>query len=267
MTGGSSYSAMHVDGFSTMRGITLTLPSMKVREMLPRGLELGPQTLTTKPHTHPVLLFFNDMIQVRLSPPTFIPDATYREYHVGIPYVYLSNTATGPWRSGPYYYMPHLYLDAWRPTLVGLLYWGFAKQIGQINVDAMQYSVANSGGTTVAELEADGSGFFGGYQQVSQFRHFAPIQSILSTQLITRIPFSLGPFFSLADIDRDWNAALLAPWRVMNMQISADYLQGYEVELSKNPPQIYATISESSMGGFALRVPWKMSLPYPAAFV
>ena len=86
---------LNLNGYGTQRGVTLALPTEKVLDLLPAGLELGPQTVSPK-GTHPVILFFHDMFRAHMSFPSLLPNLTYREHSVGVPFSYISPGTPGP---------------------------------------------------------------------------------------------------------------------------------------------------------------------------
>jgi len=258
MTSQHPFNAIRLNGESTMRGVTLAVPWELVRLLLPAGLELGSQNLTPA-GTHPVLLFFNDMFRLEMSIPTMVPSLTYHEHHVGIPFTFLANGLNCVGTSGPYYFMPKLHLDNLLPVLGGIAFWGFAKELTYITVRAHDYTVTSLTGQRLATLEWDTIN--DAYRSVIDFPLFAPIQQILSQPIISMVPFSVGPFFSLSDMQRRWDLATLAPMRA-SLQVDAAYVAGYP---SGRSPEVgwLPSIIDTSLGCYVLRVPWWLSLPYP----
>jgi hypothetical protein len=127
-------------GLGTMRGFTASLPTDTVRKLLPHGLELGAQSVTA-PGTHPVLFGFNDMFRLHWSFPSLLPNETYRELSVGVPFAYLTQGQVTSQSPGPYYFMPQLYLDNLFAVVGGTLLWGFNKQLANFLVTAERYDV------------------------------------------------------------------------------------------------------------------------------
>src|SRR5262249_11656390 len=121
------FAVVNLNGNSTVRGVTLALPTERVRNFLPAGLELGPQDVTPR-GTHPVILLFQEMFRVQMSMPTVLPSLTYHEHIFSVPYCYLSSGSITPGYPGPYFFMPRLYLDSAEATAGGVLFWGFAKE-------------------------------------------------------------------------------------------------------------------------------------------
>src|ERR1700744_2253177 len=107
MTSSNPFAAVELIGNILIRGFTLALPDDRVRSFLPPGLELGPQDITPD-GTHPVLLMFNDNFRGHWSIPTLIPNMTYREHTIGVPFSYISSSSITPGSNGPYNFMPKL---------------------------------------------------------------------------------------------------------------------------------------------------------------
>ena len=89
------FAAINLHGDGTMRGVTLALPTDRVRDLLPAGMELGAQDVSPK-GTHPVILFFHDMFRAQMSIPTLLPNMTYHEHSVGVPFTYISRGSITP---------------------------------------------------------------------------------------------------------------------------------------------------------------------------
>jgi len=101
-------------------------------------MELGEQDVT-EPGTHPVVLFFHDMFQLHTSVPSLLPNLTYREHSVNVPFVHVPAGGMNIPSPGPYQFMPTLYLDSFLAELT----------IARATPEAMQleiefgYSVGN----------------------------------------------------------------------------------------------------------------------------
>lgn len=262
MNTSSPLTAMYVIGNSTMRGITCPIPNNVVREMLPPGLELGPQCVTKDPGTHPVMLFFNDIFRVHPSIPALLPPVSYHEFQIGIPYTYLSPGPALPGVNGPYYFMPRLCLDHWLPILWGISCWGFAKEMASIRVAQSRYQVTSPAGEPVALLDWR-SGEVGSYGSIGDYKFFEPIWQILNQTLISRAPTPAGPFFALSDFEKNWDTATLAPLQFA-IQLDADRRTGLLERLSFSDWS--PSIETSALGAYELRVPWQLSLPYPPLY-
>jgi hypothetical protein len=242
-----------------MRGVTLALPTHRVLDLLPAGLELGEQDVT--PHgTHPIILFYHDMFRGHLSIPTLLPNGTYHEHSVGIPYSYMSSASITPGHPGPYYFMPKLYLDDFYATLGGLVYWGFAKEMASIQVTAERYSITSYAGQRVTSLawKADGES---AHRPIAEYPHFSKVRKMLNQPFISMLPAGIGPFFVLSDFDRNWDVATMRPLRTA-VEVDVEYVQGYAA--GRYPAKGWSPgIDQSVLGSYELRVPWRLGLPYP----
>ena len=153
-----------------MRGVTLDLPTETVRNLLPHGLELGPQSLT-QPGRHPVMLGFHDMYRLHLSIPNLLPNMAYREHVVGIPCCYAVNSPFFGGSAGPYFFMPTLRLDNALATIGGVALWGLAKQLARFEARVGHYRVFGEDGRPLVTASWEDVGDF---RQISEFPHFEP---------------------------------------------------------------------------------------------
>lgn len=259
MTPPNPFGFINLNGDGTMRGVTLELPTDQVRDLLPAGLELGDQHVTRK-GTHPVVLFFHDMFRAQMSVPTLLPNMTYREHSIGIPFSYIAQGSLTPGKPGPYYFMPKLYLDNIAATVGGLLFWGFAKELALFELTAGRYEITSLAGKRQTSLTwQDDSSLV--HKPVAQVPNFAPVQAMLTQPIISMVPAALGPFFILSDFDKDWSVATVKPMRTA-VEVDVEYVPGYKA--GRMPLTGYSPgIDESVVGSYELRAPWKLSLPYP----
>ncbi len=259
MTTPNPFSFVNLNGDGTMRGVTLALPSDRVRNFLPAGLELGEQHVTPA-GTHPVILFFHDMFRAQMSIPTLLPNMTYHEHSMGVPFSYISNSALAPGNPGPYYFMPQLYLDNFLATLGGLVFWGFAKAMASVNVTADRFTVTSVAGQRLTSLawQTPNDGAFG---PIAEYAHFEPVRQMLSQPIISMLPAAMGPFFILSDFDKNWDVATVRPLQT-SLEVDVAYVPGYEC--GRYPASGWSPgIDSSVLGSYELRAPWRLSLPYP----
>lgn len=262
MTSANPFSLVNLNGDGTMRGVTLALPCQQVRSFLPAGMELGPQNVT-EPGLHPVVLFFHDMFRAQMSIPTLLPNMTYREHSVGVPFTYLSRQSITPGHPGPYYFMPKLYLDNFNATIGGLLFWGFAKEMASFQLTAGRYSISSLSGQRVTSLawRAEEGAI---HKPVAEYPNFAPVQAMLTQPIISQVPAAMGPFFILSDFDKDWDRATVRPLRTV-VEVDLEYVPGYSA--GRYPAGDWAPgIDQSVIGSYELKAPWRLSLPYPPLF-
>ncbi len=258
------FAAINLHGDGNIRGVTLALPLDRVRDFLPAGLELGPQDVTPA-GTHPVVLFFQDLFHAHMSVPMLLPNMTYHEHTFGIPFTYLSRDSITPGYPGPYYYMPKLYLDDFQATLGGRLVWGLAKEMASFQVTADRCTITSLAGQRMTSLTWKPiEGPDAAYRPLADFPHFEPVRQMMNQPLINMVPAAIGPFFLLADFDKNWEVASIRPMQTA-VEVDVDYVTGYAVG---RYPQAgwFPGIDQSVLGSFELRAPWRLSLPYPALF-
>jgi hypothetical protein len=261
MTPANPFAAINLNGMGTMRGVTLALPTATVRNFLPAGMELGQQTVSP-PGTHPVILFFHDMFRAHMSIPTLLPNMTYREHSVGVPFSYISSGSITPGMPGPYYFMPKLYLDNVWATVGGIMFWGFAKEMASATVTAESYTVNTLAGQRVTSLawkKTDQECL-----PIAEYPNFEPVRQMLSQPIISMLPLAMGPFFILSDFDKAWNVATVRPLET-TLEVDVEYVPGYpggRYPVSGRSPGI----DKSVLGSYELRAPWRLSLPYPPLF-
>ena len=257
-TPANPFAAINLNGTGTMRGVTLALPTDRVRDLLPAGLELGDQQVTPA-GTHPVILFFHDMFRAQMSIPTLLPNMTYREHSVGVPFSYISRGSITPGFPGPYYFMPKLYLDNFWATLGGLVFWGFAKEMATVNVTAESYTVTSMAGqrlTSLAWKKLDGE-----HRPIREYPNFEPVRQMLSQPIISMLPLAMGPFFILSDFDKQWETATVCPMQT-SLEVDVEYVPGYPG--GRTPASGWSPgIDQSVIGSYELRALWRLSLPYP----
>lgn len=259
MTPPNPFAAINLNGDGTMRGVTLALPSDRVRDFLPVGLELGAQDVTPS-GTHPVILFFHDMFRAQMSVPTLLPNMTYHEHSVGVPFSYLSRSSITPGIPGPYYFMPKLYLDNFLATVGGLLFWGFPKEMASVTVTAERYTVSGLTGQRLTSL-AWKLGENVDYRPVAEYANFEPVRQMLSQPIISMMPASIGPFFILSDFDKAWDVATIRPLHT-KVEMDVEYVVGFSGGCY--PQSGWSPgIDSSVLGSYELHAPWRLSLPYP----
>ena len=254
----SPYDDIRVIGDGVMRGVTLVLPTPTVRELLPWGLELGPQSLTP-PGTHPVVLFFHDLFRAHMNIPTLLPNMTYREQVIGIPYSHVTTDWAGP--SGPFFFMPRLWLDNVLATFGGLLQWGFAKKLARFTVTAERYAVTDEAERPLISLDFER---VGEPLPVAHFPHFEAIRSLIDQPLVSALPAAMGPFYVCSDFAKNWRTAKLRPLRTA-VTIDRAFVTG--LPCGRFPEEdLHPGIDESPFGGYELHTQWSQSLIYPCAF-
>jgi hypothetical protein len=233
-------------GDGLTRCVTLALPSAQVGALLPPGLELGEQSVTPA-GTHPLLFLFHDFDHCQYSFPTLLRHMTFHEQTAGIPFTCLSSHRDSG-QTGPYYFMPKLYLDDLWVQFNGRLLWGFNKEMASVDVTESRYIVTSVGGRRLASL--NWSAFDDVESKpVAECPEFGPVREMLSQTLVTAFPATAGPFFALTDFERRWNFGTLRPLHT-TLEVDEAYMPGFPGGRWSAP------------ASFELTAPWWLSLPY-----
>jgi hypothetical protein len=245
-------------GDGLTRCAVLALPAWKVRGFLPASLELRDQDVTPS-GTHPVVLLFHSFTHCQFSFPTFLPPMNFYELTFGIPFTWIRASSVVPGGSGPYYFMPKVYLNDLWVWMIGRMHWGFDKEMAVVSVTETHYTVTSLAGRCLASLAwNDGEGE--ARPAVEGYDEFEPIRQMLSQPLISLSPAARGPFLTLTDFDRSWNLATVRPIRSV-LELDPFYLPGFEGGR-------YATSGDSAemlprlLGSYELSAQWWLSFPY-----
>jgi hypothetical protein len=249
---------VNLSGTGTMRGVTLALPTRTVRDLVPNGLELGSQSITP-PGTHPVMLGFHDIFRLHLSIPSLLPNMTYHEHSVGIPFCYTANSPLWGGSAGPYFYMPTLRLDNVLATMGGVFFWGLPKQLARIDASSGWYRVLGEDGRPLVTISWEDTG--DEFRPIDEFANFPPIQQALEQPLIGMAPCSIGPWFVVADFPKRWEITTIRPISTVT-DVHSSYVVGFS---SGRYPEngSSAGIDSSVLGSFEMRTEFLMSAPYP----
>lgn len=248
------YSNVRLQGDSHTRGVTLVLPTDRVRALLPHGLELGAQSFTP-PGTHPVVMLFHEMYRAHMSIPTLLPNMTYREHSIGVPFAYIARGWIDSMSSGPYYFMPKLHLDDFWATLGGLVYWGLPKNLARFSIHESGYEVMERDGRPITSISVTAA--HGDFMRAQEHENFAPIRDVLNQPIISMMPVAMGPFFVVCHFDKDWSRADLRSIETC-MHIDRAYVPGLPTGSFQAPG-----LDQHVLGSYEYRAPWRMSLPYP----
>lgn len=221
--------------------------------MLPPGLDLLSQSITPQ-GTHPVVLQCHSFTDCQFSFPTMLPTMHFHEQTLGIPFV-----ATGG--SGPYYFMPKLYLDDLWNLFIGRNFWGFDKELARVHVTAASYDVASTSGRRLSSLawgDADDEArpVIGGHEE------FEPVRSMMSQTLLSFSPAGVGQVLSLTDFDRSWNLGTVSKLRA-KLDIEAAYCPRFGGAHCDTADET-GNESEWPPRAFELSAQWWLSYPYLA---
>jgi len=222
------------------------MKSEAVQAMLPRELELGPQSLTP-PGQHPVLWVFGRQRSVR---PNFLKvrGMRYSEFIVAIPYVQWVSTANA--YRGPFTFLPRLYLDHPFPVILGILF-GLAKRWCRFRQD--EYSDCLSALCGNSSIVRGRFTPHGPVLTPTQFPLFAGLRPAFEQPLIDKPMLGplLGAYFDW-ELDRASMQALDAEVEIQKAFLPGLTKENYEVK----------GINQVPLGAFRFLVPWTVTLPF-----
>lgn len=223
--------------------------------MLPPGLDLLPQRLTPQ-GTHPLVLQCHSFTDCQFSFPTMLPTMQFHEQTLGIPFVRIAAN-----NSGPYYFMPKLYLDDLWNHFIGRNFWGFDKELARVAVTSSSYKVASTSGRPLGSLqwttsEEPARPAIGGYEE------FEPVRCMMSQTLLSFSPAAVGQVLTLTDFDRSWNLGTIRKLSAV-LDIEASYCPRFS-GAHCNTTNESAEVSEWPARAFELSAQWWLSYPYLA---
>jgi hypothetical protein len=251
------FNRINLVGNGVIRGTTLILPSALVLDLLPHGLSLGEQQMTPE-GSHPVVLFFQDMYRGHLTIPNLLPNLTYYEMMVGIPFAYVTSGLPAPGTCGPFFFMAQLFLTSFLATIGGKLGWGFAKELAAVTVDEGRYAVRSLDGDPLVSLGFEPTG---GYRHVYDEPNFEPMRRVMSQPVISQVPAAIGPWFVASNFDKKWDCATLRPLSTV-VHVTQAIVPG--LPCGRFPVHGHAPgIDHSPLGSFELQARWRLTLPYP----
>jgi len=251
------FNLFHLSGEGLMRNVTIALPTEQVRSFLPAGLELGSQSMT-EAGTHPVVMGFHNMYNLRGSIPSLLPQMTYCEHSVGIPYCYVSyGIRLNQFCPGPYFYMPKLFVDSTLAMLGGRLFWGFDKVMAGFGADPTHLTAYQKDGQPIVSLQYE---LEGKLEPTDHFADFEMQKEAITQPLVSSVPLGIGPWFVVAGFPKIWQQARMQPLRGV-VDIHKEYVPG--LSPGRYPVQgSYPGINKSPTGGYALHAPFEVGSPY-----
>jgi hypothetical protein len=170
----------------------IAVPAASARAMLPEGLQLAPQNLTSGDQ-HPLLVMLGRQQNVRLA--LFSSGTDYLEFILAVPFVEHDRPDRHP--RGPFGYLPCLFLDRRLPILAGRLLLAYDKRRAAISATDDSYSIAHA--TTGEPLI---SARFKPLRGLSEWRPPQAIADILRLPVISRRAHSAWRY-SVADFALD----------------------------------------------------------------
>lgn len=252
-------SYINLVGNGIFRGATLVMPSDYVRNLLPWGLDLAPQDLTP-PGTHPISFFFQEMVRAHMTIPTLLPNMTYHEQIVGVPFVNVTRGYPGgPY--GPFFFMPNLFLDNFLATLGGRVWWGLAKQMAKMEVTENRWACTDESGNPLISLDFDVTGDYVPVPTVENFIPYCrPNTGIMVQPLVSMLPGGVGMFPICSDFDKKWDEAVIRPLETQ-ITINRAFVPGLPTGTFP-AGQKAPGIDVSVLGSFQVLAHWRMTLPY-----
>jgi hypothetical protein len=117
----------------------IAVPADRARVMLPKGLRLAPQNVTSG-NQHPLLMMLGRQQNVRLA--LFSTGTNYLEFILAVPFVEHDRPDRHP--RGPFGYLPCLFLDRRLPIVAGRLLLAYDKRRAAISAADQSYRIASA---------------------------------------------------------------------------------------------------------------------------
>jgi Acetoacetate decarboxylase (ADC) len=246
--------ALVLEGVYSAYWVVWPMPVDNIRSMLPSGLKLGKQHITLE-SKHPVLLAFGQHRHARLTEFQFLFDnVTYLESSISIPFVQFKEEQQES--SGKnFIYMPRLYLNNFRATLGGNLFWGFNKELGNINPEN-QFSQTYQVNSYIYDQPITSLNFeiSGNCGNPSDFLNFSVIRKMMDQPLALKTMGGVGPYVR-AHFDWNFDKAKIQPIKA-TVNIFQQYVPGLELGTFS-----VEGIDKVELGAFQMENPWVLHLP------
>jgi Acetoacetate decarboxylase (ADC) len=246
------FETLVLKGIYSAYWVVWPMPIDNVMSMLPPGLTLGKQHITSTA-THPVLLGFGQHRNAGLTEFKFLFDnVTYLESSLSVPFVQFKDKQ----QSGEdFIYVPRLYLDDFRATLGGNLFWGFNKELGNIHPEnkfSQTYQVnSHIFDQPITSLSFEIEGDCG---STSDFPHFSAVQAMLDQPFILKTVRGLGPYVRAK---YEWN---FDQARIQPIKSTVNIFQPYVSGLIPGSYSIEG-IDQVELGAFKMENSWTLHLP------
>jgi hypothetical protein len=247
-------SAVDLVGDGVIRVVQLALPAETVESFLPYTLELASQSMTPR-GTHPVVMFFQEMVRAHVTIPMLVPNMTYHEFVLAVPFTRVRG-AGGLCSRGTLQFLPRLYLSEWLPTLGGILFWGFAKEMARYHVTNHRIALSTFEGDPLVSLDYQPAGDF---EPPGEYPLFGPLREVMSEPLVSEVPAALGPLLACSNYDKDWSRALLRPIDT-EVTIHQSFVPNLPCGRWSSGKK---SITHSPLGSVEVKAPWRLSLLYP----
>ncbi len=237
-----------LDGFFSFHAVD----ARAVQAILPPGMSLHPQSFTP-PGTHPVTMLANQQIGVRPSAlPRFMGFPNYLEAIVSIACVQVDG------QPGMFNYLPNLYLSNHSAQLAGLLFYGYNKQMGQLQMGNGSYSVATPDGRPVWSARYQSRGFA---HSLLDSPDCGIVQTICGQTIVSQGKLSRWHFSAF---DFDFTTAFVTPVAAEIDIHDAALAQLPAGRMTAHPlsvPQDGRKHRKGLPGAFRIRTAWTLSNP------
>ncbi|MBI1881394.1 MAG: hypothetical protein HYR94_24710, partial [Chloroflexi bacterium] len=240
------FDEMQIAGEMSLYFVPLLFENEVVQSILPKWLNFAPPPDITA-DKYPVIFTFAQERRVRFEWGIITsPSIEHKEVGVGVPWVQLTETG-----QGPFYSFPQLYLDKLLPVILGKYWWGFAKQVANIQTSDGFYAAVKDNRLLV-------SGEFKPCGEPGKPSDFPFFEAMAKQKLLQETPVVDKTFFGsylCAKLNRDTEKTVIQPVEA-KVQIADAFLPGL-------PLGEYTVkgINEVPMGALHMRAPWTMSMP------
>jgi hypothetical protein len=226
------------------------IPLETVEQLVSPGLILQPE-LITPDRTYPVVYLFGYQQDLRQS---WMPirGVNYLEFAVGVLGADMANPSKDGY-TGPFLYMPRLFLNRLYPTILGLLCC-YPKRWERIATTEDTYTVKSLlGGKPILEGRFKPSGAIG---KPADFTCFPRWRMLLSKSGINR--FS-GSHFIYLDYDWGWNYSLMQPL-TGTVEVFEDGIPGLP-----RGKYTFDPLTTDVIGAFRIAIPFEWVPPFRRA--
>lgn len=237
-----------VDGWFSFHAVD----AAALQAILPPGMMLAPQAFTPA-GTHPVTLLANQQLGVRMSAlPPFLGFAPYREAIVSVACVQVEG------HPGTFNYLPNLYLSNRMAQVSGVLFYGFNKRMGRIEMGNSAYAVATPDGRSVWSARYQDRGF---PRSLFDSPEAGRVQSLCDQVIVTEGKFTRWHFssfdFSLGTAEITPVAAEIEIQDATLAQLPKGRMVAHPLAMEGDGPRD----TQGLPGAFRIRTSWTLSNP------
>ena len=239
------FSIWDTRGFYTTTVFFHYLDHQQAKAFLPRGLELDP-ALVNAEGLYPVAYMFGyqqDLRRVWMK----LHGINYLEFAIGVLGL---KCPSAQGYTGPFMYMPRLFLNRFYPTWLGWLC-GYPKRLSRIVTGQDSYAVKSLfRGKPIFEAKFQPQGVVGGWRD---FPNFQPWMRQLAAPQANCF-FDDGFLF----LYYDW------PWRYARIQgvCGSVTVESDDIPGLPRGTHSFDSIDSSPVGGFRLAIPWELVAPF-----